>query len=235
MPFSSCSCPMEICTATQRSSCDWSCSSAAKKSARSRSSMVTKRTRQRSSFSARSQARRLDLDAVDAVDVINAPSTTRAEAAMSPSKPGSPGVSTRLILRSCHSRWQSDAARDICRRCSSSSQSETVVELRRTRGGWWHPPGRASLRPAKSSVPWCPTGGVPDLAPAPRAARTASLPSWSLRAGKNARAGPPSLGSRARARRRGAPSCGGSPSCGAGRPTTRSPAPRQDLRRVSSS
>ena len=164
MPFSSCSCPMGICTATQRSeSCDWSCSSAAKKSARSRSSMVTKRTRQRSSFSARSQRRVVWTSTpLTPLTVINAPSTTRSEASVSAWKPGSPGVSTRLILRSCHSRWQSDAARDICRRCSSSSQSETVVD--------------ASTDPRRLVAPaWKSIASTSEVFPVPRCPTTATF------------------------------------------------------------
>ena len=57
------------------------------------------------------------------------PSTTRSAAIASAWKPGSPGASIRLSLRPCHSRWHRPAESDICRLCSSSSQSETVVRL----------------------------------------------------------------------------------------------------------
>jgi hypothetical protein len=62
-----------------------------------------------------------------ALTTTSAPSTTRSAAIMSPWNPGSPGVSIRLILRPCHSTWQRDAASDIWRLCSSSSQSPVVL------------------------------------------------------------------------------------------------------------
>ena len=129
MPVSSCSAPIGRWTATQRSeSCARSASSARKKSARSRSSMLTTITRARPSSSARSQTRAVCTSTpMTALTTKSAPSTTRSAAIASPWKPGSPGVSIRLILRPCHSRWQTDAASDIWRRCSSSSQSLTVV------------------------------------------------------------------------------------------------------------
>ena len=130
IPSSSCSWPIGICTATQRSeSWERSCSSVAKKSARSRSSIVTKTTRQRPSASERSHRRVVCTSTpLTPLTANSAPSTTRSEASVSAWKPGSPGVSTRLIFRSCHCAWHTEADRDICRRCSSSSQSETVEE-----------------------------------------------------------------------------------------------------------
>ncbi len=76
----------------------------AKKSARSRSSIVTNTTRHRPSTSARSQRRVVCTSTpLTPLTAKSAPSTTRSEASVSAWKPGSPGVSTRLILRSCHS------------------------------------------------------------------------------------------------------------------------------------
>ncbi len=73
-------------------------------------------------------AGRADLDAHHAADddelALDDPRARRSR------RPGSrrrPGVSIRLIFRPCHSQWASEAESDICRRCSSSSQSETVV------------------------------------------------------------------------------------------------------------
>ena len=98
-----------------------------KKSARSRSSMFTKTTRESSSSSARFQTREVFTSTpITPETTTSAPSTTRRLAIVSAWKPESPGVSIRLILRPCHSRCASDAASDICRRCSSSSQSVTV-------------------------------------------------------------------------------------------------------------
>ena len=127
-PVSSCSAPIGRWTATHFSdSCARSASSARKKSARSRSSMFTKTTRERPPSSARCQCRDVCTSTpMTALTTKSAPSTTRSAAIASPWKPASPGVSMRLILRPCHSRWQIDAESDIWRRCSSSSQSLTV-------------------------------------------------------------------------------------------------------------
>ena len=63
-----------------------------------------------------------------------------------------PALSIRLIFVPCHSRWQIDADSDICRLCSSSSQSDTVdALLDATRGGSSLRPGRAAPRRATSS------------------------------------------------------------------------------------
>src|SRR5437773_9658155 len=90
--------------------------------------MFTNTTRGSSRLSARSQTRVVCTSTpITALATTSAPSTTRSAAIVSPLKPASPGLSIRLILRPCHSRWQSDDASDIWRRCSSSSQSEVVV------------------------------------------------------------------------------------------------------------
>ncbi len=89
--------------------------------------MFTKRTRARPSSSARDQTLVVCTSTpITAETTISVPSTTRSAAIVSPWKLGSPGVSIRLIFLPCHSRWHTVAAIDICRRCSSSSQSATV-------------------------------------------------------------------------------------------------------------
>src|SRR5579884_62298 len=129
IPVSSCSAPIGSWMATQRSESCWrAASSTRKKSARSRSSMLTKRTRESSSSSARFQTRLvLTSTPITPLSTTTTPSTTRSAAYVSAWKPASPGVSTRLILRSFHPRWQSEPESDIPRFCSCSSQSETVV------------------------------------------------------------------------------------------------------------
>ena len=100
------------------------------RSRRARGRACSRRRRAtRPSSSARSQTRgRLHLDAHDAARRRRArPRRRAARRSRRPGSPASPGVSIRLILRPCHSTWQSEAESDICRRCSSSSQSETVV------------------------------------------------------------------------------------------------------------
>src|ERR671935_249959 len=164
IPVSSCSLPIGRWTATQRSeSCSRSCSSARKKSARSRSSMFTNTTRGSSSCSARSQTRLVCTSTpITALTVTRALSTTRSAATVSPPKPGSPGASIRLILRPCQSRWQSAAASDICRRCSSSSQSEVVVPC--------------STAPSRLIAPaWKSIASTSDVFPVPRWPTTATL------------------------------------------------------------
>ncbi len=151
-----------------------SCSSVAKKSARSRSSIVTKTTRQRPSASARSQRRVVCTSTpLTPLTAKSAPSTTRSEASVSAWKPGSPGVSTRLIFRSCHCAWQTEADSDICRRCSSSSQSETVeepsTEPRRLVAPAWK--SIASTSEVLPRPPVADDGDVPDLCSARTAAR----------------------------------------------------------------
>ena len=56
-----------------------------------------------------------------------APSHTRSAASASATKLGSPGVSMRLILRSCHVNDARLEAIDISRAFSSGAESETVV------------------------------------------------------------------------------------------------------------
>src|SRR5919106_5615528 len=164
MPLSSCSWPIGICTATQRSD-SWlrSCSNAAKKSARSRSSMFTNTTLERPSCSQRSQRRDVCTSTpATPFTTMSAPSTTRSAASVSAWKPGSPGVSMRLIFRSCHSRWQRAADRDICRRCSSSSQSVTVEAC--------------STEPRRFVAPaWKSSASTSDVFPVPRWPMTATL------------------------------------------------------------
>src|SRR3954454_3136065 len=163
-PVSSCSVPIGRCTATERSeSCVRNCSSAREKSARSRSSMFTDTTRGRPSDSARFQTRLVCTSTpITALATRSVPSTTRKAATVSPAKPASPGVSIRLILRPCHSRWQIEEASDIRRRCSSSSQSEVVV-----------PPStvpRRLIAPAWKSI-----ASTSDVFPVPRCPVTATL------------------------------------------------------------
>ena len=77
-------------------------------------------------------------------------------------KPESPGVSIRLIFRPCHSRCASDAASDIWRRCSSSSQSLTVVP--------------ASIVPSRLIAPaWKSSASTSEVLPVPRWPTTATL------------------------------------------------------------
>ena len=157
IPVSSCSLPIGSCTATQRSE-SWlrNASSVRKKSARSRSSMLTKTRRDSSSSSARSQTRPVFTSTpITPLATTIAPSTTRKAAAVSAWKPASPGVSTRLILRSCQSRCASEAASDILRFCSSSSQSETVVP--------------ASTVPSRFVLPdWKSSASTREVLPVPR-------------------------------------------------------------------
>ena len=110
IPVSSCSLPIGSWIATQRSeSCCRAASSTRKKSARSRSSMLTKTTRESSCSSARCQTRDvLTSTPITPLSTTTTPSTTRSAANVSAWKPASPGVSTRLILRSFHSRWHSE-------------------------------------------------------------------------------------------------------------------------------
>ena len=110
-PVSSCSAPIGSWIATQRSeSCARAASSARKKSARSRSSMFTKTTRESSYSSARAQTRDVFTSTpMTPLRTTSAPSTTRSAANVSAWKPASPGQSIRLILRSCQSRWQQRA------------------------------------------------------------------------------------------------------------------------------
>src|SRR6185437_789174 len=125
--------------------------------------MFTKTTRGRSRAVERSHTRLVcTTTPITALATTSAPSTTRRAATVSPVQPESPGVSIRLIFRSCHSRWQSDDESDICRRCSSSSQSEVVV-----------PPStvpRRLIAPAWKSI-----ASTSDVFPVPRWPVTATL------------------------------------------------------------
>ena len=105
-------------------------------SARSRSSMFTnsRRARPRSDDVPTGGSCRSSVP-ITPERTNSAPSTTRSAAIASPWNPGSPGASIRLIFRSCHSRCASDDESDICRFCSSSSQSVTVVPSRSSRAG----------------------------------------------------------------------------------------------------
>ena len=146
--------PIGSWIATQRSeSCCRAASSTRKKSARSRSSMLTKRTRESSYSSARFHTRAvLTSTPITPLSTTTTPSTTRSAANVSAWKPASPGVSTRLILRSFHSRWQSEPERDM------RALLLVLVPVRdrrplldRSRAGSSSPPGRAAPRRARSS------------------------------------------------------------------------------------
>ena len=90
--------------------------------------MFTKTTRASPPSSARRQTRPVPTSTpITALTTTSAPSATVSAAIVSPWKPASPGVSRRLIFRPCQSAWQIEAERVICRLCSSSSQSVTVV------------------------------------------------------------------------------------------------------------
>ena len=157
MPVSSCSEPIGSCTATQRGescSCIWP--SARKKSARSRSSMLTKRTRAIPSSSARFQTRAVPTSTpMTPLRTKRAPSTTRSAQRASPWKLGSPGTSIRFSFRPCHSACVSERAIDIFRCCSSSSQSATVEP--------------ASIVPSRFVSPaWKSSASTSEVLPVPR-------------------------------------------------------------------
>src|SRR5919198_6440278 len=68
----------------------------------------------------------------------------------------------RLIFRSCHSTWQTDAESDICRFCSSSSQSATVEAC--------------STAPRRFvAPPWKRSASTSEVFPVPRWPTTATL------------------------------------------------------------
>src|SRR5215208_6289729 len=164
MPVTSCSLPIGRWTATQRSEgCERTPSSARKKSARSRSSMFTKMTRASPPVSARFQSRAVPTSTpITAETTTSAPSTTLSAEMASPWKPGSPGVSMRLILRPCHSRLASAACSDIRRRCSSGSQSVVVPA--------------ASIVPSRLTAPaWNSIASTSEVLPTPRCPTTATL------------------------------------------------------------
>ena len=195
-----------------------------KKSARSRSSMLTKSdAREPELVRALPDARRLHLDAHHAAD--DEQQRPRRRGARRSRRPGSrrrPGVSIRLILRPCHSRCASDAASDICAPLlvlvpvgdgrAGLDGAEAVDRAR---------PGRASPRPARSSGPAvADDGDVADLAGLLcRHRRVSSSESGVV----------PALDSRPASHLerpgelapRGGPSGAGSPSCAAARRATR--------------
>src|SRR5579884_891208 len=128
-PETSCSEPMGISVATTCGpKAALRLSSVRKKSARSRSSMLTKIRRARSSSAARCH-RRLAWTSTPMTALITntADSHTRSAPSASATKLASPGVSIRLTLRSCHSKLDRAAEIDIWRAFSSGSESETVV------------------------------------------------------------------------------------------------------------
>ena len=128
-PSSSCSAPIGISVATTcwPNAC-LSDSRLRKKSARSRSSMFTKMRRARPSSWARCQSRSVVTSTpITPLTTNTAPSHTRSEARASARKLGSPGVSTRLILRSSQRNDERLAEIDISRDFSSGAESDTVV------------------------------------------------------------------------------------------------------------
>ena len=128
-PLSSCSAPMGISVATTcRPYAPLSCSSVRKKSARSRSSMFTNSIRAMSSSAARAHRRAVETSTpITAFTTKIADSHTRSAPSASATKLGSPGVSSRLILRSPQSKELSAVEIDIWRACSSGSASATVL------------------------------------------------------------------------------------------------------------
>ena len=128
-PVTACSEPMGISVAT---TC-WPKeafreSSVRKKSARSRSSMLTNTSRARSSSAARFHRRAVWTSTpITALIVNTADSQTRSAPSASAMKLESPGVSIRLTLRCCHSNVSSLSEIDICRAFSSGSVSDAVV------------------------------------------------------------------------------------------------------------
>src|SRR4051794_16359380 len=128
-PRISCSEPIGISVATTCApKASLSESSARKKSARSRSSMLTNTSRATPSSCARSHRRRVETSTPITPLITNtADSHTRSAPSASAMKLGSPGVSMRLTLTSRHSKEASDAEMDMPRAFSSSSASETVV------------------------------------------------------------------------------------------------------------
>src|SRR3954453_21939283 len=128
-PSSSCSLPIGISVAT---TC-WpnaflSDSRLRKKSARSRSSMFTNRTRASPRSEARSQSRLVLASApMTPLTTKTALSQTRSAQSASATKLGSPGVSIRLTLRSSQRNEDRLPGIDISRAFSSGAEAETVV------------------------------------------------------------------------------------------------------------
>ena len=115
-PASSCSAPIGMWTATHfEENCSWIWPSVRKKSARSRSSMLTTSTRARPSSSASFLTRAVPTSKpITPETTTSAPSTTRSAQRASPWKDGSPGQSTRLIFRPCHSVCASESEIESC-------------------------------------------------------------------------------------------------------------------------
>ena len=125
--------------------------------------MFTNTTRTRSPAAARFHTRPVPTSTpITALTTTSAPSVTVNAAIASPWNPASPGVSRRLIFRPCQSAWQIEAERVICRLCSSSSQSETVVP--------------DSTVPRRLTPPdWKSIASTNDVFPVPRWPTTATL------------------------------------------------------------
>ncbi len=125
--------------------------------------MFTKTMRASPSSSASLQARLVPTSTpITAETVTSTPSTTRAAVRSSPWKLGSPGTSTRLSFRSCHSVWASEVEIESCRLCSSSSESDTVVP--------------ASTAPRRLIAPdWKRSASTSDVFPVPRWPTTATF------------------------------------------------------------
>ena len=163
-PSISCSEPIGISVATTcwPNAC-LSCSSVLKKSARSRSSMFTNSIRAMSSSAARCHSRVVETSTpITALTTNTADSHTRSAPSASATKLGSPGVSSRLTLRSRQCSELNAAEIDICRACSSAPESDTVLPSGTD-------PSR-STTPASNSSASC-----SDVLPAPRWPTRATL------------------------------------------------------------
>src|SRR5579875_2352338 len=163
-PRTSCSEPIGISVATTCGPNDvFRESSVRKKSARSRSSMLTNTRRARSSSAARLH-RRVEWISTPITALITntADSHTRRAPSASAMKLESPGVSSRLTLRCCHSNELSASEIDICRAFSSGSASETVVP--------------SVTLPSRFTTPaWNSSASCNDVLPAPRWPTRATL------------------------------------------------------------
>src|SRR5215208_6174339 len=128
-PLTSCSRPIGISVATACGpKLSLICSRVRKKSARSRSSMFTKISRERPSSAARVHSRSVFTSTPRTALITNtADSHTRNAARASATNDGSPGVSIRLTLRPSHSNDARLDAIDIWRDCSSGAESELDV------------------------------------------------------------------------------------------------------------
>src|SRR3954451_24964494 len=128
-PLNSCSAPIGISVATAcgpKLSLSWSI--VRKKSARSRSSMFTKMSRESPSSLARCHRRSVFTSTpITPFTTKTALSHTRSAAMASATKDGSPGVSIRLTLRSSQLNDARLEAIDIWRAFSSGAESEIVV------------------------------------------------------------------------------------------------------------